>query len=110
MQHSKALIFICTALSYMAIAGCSSVPHKPKLVKVDIRNMKFVPDTVTVSKGDTIIWVNNDMVVHDVTEQPSKAWSSGPMAMGASWKMVVTDGADYYCSIHAVMKGKIELE
>ena len=34
----------------------------------------------------------------------------GTIAMGGSWSMVVTEGADYYCSIHVVMKGKLTVE
>jgi len=72
--------------------------------------MKFVPETIIVAKGDTIIWVNKDMMAHDVTEEASKTWSSGPIAADQSWKMAVSNEAKYYCSIHTVMKGKIELE
>jgi plastocyanin len=110
MPRRKFLTLAGAILFHVAITGCSSAPHKPRAVKVEIKDMKFVPDTVTVSKGDTVIWVNDDIVIHDVTEEDSKAWSSGPMASGSTWKMVVAGDADYYCSIHAVMKGRIELE
>lgn len=53
--------------------------------------------------------LNKDMVAHDVTEETHKAWASGPMQTGATWKIIPTSDADYYCSIHAVMKGKIVL-
>jgi len=99
------LIFIlCVA------AGCSSAPQKPKGFTVEIKDMKFVPENITVGKGDTIIWINRDLMAHDVTEEASKAWTSGPIAAGESWKMAVAEEANYYCSIHVVMKGKIELE
>ena len=94
----------------LLLNGCSSTPEKPKVYTVEIKDMKFVPQDITVKKGDTIVWVNNDMVAHDITEETSKAWSSGPLPAGKSWKLAITDGANYYCSIHAVMKGKIELE
>jgi len=92
------------------LTGCSSPPEKPKVYTVEIKDMKFVPEDITVKKGDTIIWVNDDIVTHDITEETSKAWSSGPLPAGKSWKHAVTDEASYYCSIHVVMKGKIELE
>lgn len=90
--------------------GCSSKPQKPKLITVEIKDMKFVPDTVTVNKGDTVMWINQDMVAHDVTEENSGIWRSGRLESGASWKLAVQDEANYFCSIHAVMKGRIELE
>lgn len=72
--------------------------------------MKFVPDDITVNKGDTIIWINRDIVPHDVTEEETKAWTSRPILPGKSWKMKVTVPSNYYCSIHLVMKGRIRIQ
>jgi plastocyanin len=78
-----------------------------KTYTVQIKQMQFQPAELTVSSGDTVVFVNNDMFVHDVTEEVNKAGSSSPMAPGSKWKMVVTEDANYYCSIHVVMKGKL---
>jgi plastocyanin len=102
--------FVCLIFLLCAITGCTSAPKKPKVYTVEIKDMKFVPNDITVSKGDTVIWINRDMVAHDVTEETAKTWTSGLIAAGGSWKMAVAEEANYYCSIHVVMKGKIELE
>lgn len=78
-----------------------------KTYTVQIKQMQFQPAELTVGSGDTVVFVNNDMFVHDVTDEVNKAWSSSPMAPGSKWKMVVTEDANYYCSIHVVMKGKL---
>jgi plastocyanin len=94
------------------LVGCTSTTEKTthKVYNVEIKQMQFQPASLTVQKGDTVVWVNHDIVAHDVTEEKSKRWSSGPLAPGASWSMVVTESADYYCSIHVVMKGKLVVE
>lgn len=46
---------------------CFQNQEKPLIKPVEIKNMKFVPDDITVKKGDTIVWVNRDMMAHDVT-------------------------------------------
>ena len=74
---------------------------------IEIKEMKFQPATLTVAPGTTIVFVNKDMVTHDVTEEATKAWSSKPLPPSKAWSMVAEKSADYYCSIHAVMKGKI---
>jgi plastocyanin len=74
---------------------------------VEIRQMKFVPAEIKVSKGDTIAWINNDIVVHDITEEKNKEWSSSALPIGSRWQKVAEKSADYFCSIHVVMKGKI---
>jgi plastocyanin len=99
------------------INSCTSAPEKsaaektkPKLYTVEIKQMKFQPEELDVQKGDTVVWTNHDIVTHDVTEEKGKLWTSGPLAPGQSWSLVVTESDDYYCSIHVVMKGKLIVE
>jgi plastocyanin len=94
----------------LIFTGCSNAPQKAKAYTVEIKDMKFVPEVLTVHKGDTVIWINKDIMAHDVTEEASKTWTSGPISAGGTWKMEINDAAGYYCSIHSVMKGKLELE
>ena len=75
-----------------------------------INDMKFIPGVIKVHKGDFVVWVNKDLVVHNVTELTGKGWASPPIHSGASWKIAVKQPADYNCSIHPEMKGKIVLE
>jgi plastocyanin len=77
---------------------------------VEIKQMKFVPDVLHLKAGDTVLWINEDITDHDVTEEANKAWSSSKLSPGQSWKKVFTKSEDYYCSIHVVMKGKLVLE
>jgi plastocyanin len=93
--------------------GTSEIPEEktaPALYVVQIEQMKFLPADINVNKGDTVMWINNDMVAHDVTEEKNKSWSSSVLQPGKSWKLVVKENADYYCSIHAVMKGSIAIK
>jgi plastocyanin len=80
---------------------------QPKVHTVEIRQMKFSPAVLEVSKGDSIIFINKDLVSHDVTEISGKSWKSPALAPGDSWEKAVTKTASYYCSFHPVMKGKI---
>ena len=77
---------------------------------IEIRQMKFQPSELKLHKGDTVLWVNKDITDHDVTEEGKHAWASYKLPMGKSWSKVVMESADYYCSIHVVMKGKLIVE
>ena len=92
--------------------SCTSTPKKaiPKVYNLEIKQMQFQPAELTLQKGDTVVWTNHDIVTHDVTEKISKVWTSGPLALGKSWSLVVAESADYYCSIHLVMKGKLTVQ
>ena len=77
---------------------------------VVISGMEFHPAVLNVKKGASIVWINKDIVVHDVTDFPNKKWTSGALQPGNSWKMKVENDFDYFCSIHITMKGKIVLD
>ena len=85
-------------------------PGTPRVFTISISDMKFNPEKVVVHKGDTVKWINHDIVAHCVTELPDKAWTSSSIPAEGSWKMAVTQGSEYYCSIHPVMKGKIVMK
>lgn len=77
-----------------------------KVYTVEINQMKFEPEVLNVQEGDKIVWINKDLVEHDITDQ-NKTWASSKLASGASWNMIVTKSEAYYCNLHVVMKGKI---
>jgi plastocyanin len=103
---------IFVLFSIFFASGCSSPSQKTihKSFLIEISQMKFMPAALAVQNGDTITWINKDLVTHDVTEELNKEWTSSPMPSGKSWSMVATKSADYYCSIHLVMKGKITVQ
>lgn len=87
----------------------SPAAKKEQTTTVEIQGMKFIPEVVTIHKGDTVEWVNNDLTTHCVTEK-AKKWASPTIASGSSWKKVVTENTDYFCAIHMVMTGRIKVE
>ena len=107
---------------WIFIIGCDSpadktgqdatgtINAKPIKHSVEISMMKFNPAMLNVRKGDSIVFVNNDIVTHDITEEQEQVWSSSPMPAGKTWVLVAIETVDYYCSIHPVMKGKIIVE
>lgn len=80
-----------------------------KTYTVEIKDMQFQPAELRVHPGDTVVWINRDIVAHDVTED-NKAWASPSLAPDSSWKKAVDASSSYYCSIHLVMKGKLIVE
>ena len=103
----KAVIFSLCFVFLLKSRDIEAEKIIPRAHTVEIKQMKFQPAELIVQKGDTVVWINNDIVAHDVTEEPGKAWTSSVMPVGESWRLVVTQSADYYCSIHVVMKGKL---
>jgi|SRR5690554_2045307 len=74
---------------------------------VFINGMKFTPGELHVNKGASVIWINEGIVPHDVSDFPAKAWTSDTIMVGESWEKTIDESFDYFCSIHLMMKGKI---
>src|SRR6187431_2401579 len=65
-----------------ATASAPVEEKKAEMHAIEMSQMKFDPAELKVKKGDKVVFVNHDMVAHDVTEQSTKAWNSSPMAEG----------------------------
>jgi plastocyanin len=98
---------ICVFLAGLMFS-CS--PKKHEVHFVEIKQMQFQPAVIKVQKEDTIVFINKDMVMHNVTEQSKAAWSSSTMKPGDSFKLVAKESCNYFCSLHLVMKGKIDVQ
>lgn len=103
------LVFAMFFFSKCTSVGNQEVQNKPlhNTDTVTIKQMQFKPAELAVKTGDTIIWVNNDLVDHNVKEEKNNLFYSDTLKVGNSWKWVVTGDADYICTIHPSMKGKI---
>jgi plastocyanin len=105
----KGLLPTVLILGWM-VGGCSQKPqHIPQRVEVVIQQMQFTPSEIDVHAGDTIVFINKGIVVHDVTEEIEKAWTSGPIQAGESFELIAEKDVNYYCSIHPIMTGKITI-
>jgi plastocyanin len=92
------------------IAETPAPENEAETHTIEIRQMKFEPEILNVKKGDKIIWINKDIVEHDITELNNKVWASSRLPTGASWSMSVTKTEAYYCNLHVVMKGKVVVD
>ena len=73
---------------------------------VKMAGLSFAPGTLTVARGATVVFDNDDTAPHTVTAR-SGGIDSGVLDPGKQFSLVVTDGFDYFCSIHPSMTAKI---
>lgn len=80
----------------------------PRTHTVNIQGFVYVPSSLEVAVGDTIVWSNLDVVAHTVTAD-SGAFDSGNIAAGESWRYVATSAGSYsyLCTFHPTMKGML---
>jgi plastocyanin len=87
-------------------APATAAPAAPTTHTVVIAGMKFVPESLTVKRGDTIRWVNEDFFPHTATARDGR-FDSGDIGMNQTWSYVAKqDGTfAYICTLHPTMKG-----
>jgi plastocyanin len=83
---------------------------EPKTHTVTIEAMRFLPETLTVAPGDTIVWVNKDVVPHTATSAGS--FDSKNIPAGKSWKLTIrkTGNFAYICTFHPTMKAVLRVK
>jgi len=73
---------------------------------VGMAGLKFQPGTLTVAKGTTVVFDNDDTAPHTVTAR-SGGTDSGVIDPGKSFSLVAAESFDYFCSIHPSMTAKL---
>ena len=73
---------------------------------VRMAGLAFAPGTLTVARGATVVFDNEDTAPHTVTAR-SGGVDSGVIDPGRQFSLIVSDGFDYFCSIHPSMTAKI---
>jgi plastocyanin len=122
-KHSVAVLAVSVAL-----AGCSasrptatngtSMPMASESVtapaapvsgdQVSIDNFTFVPATLKIKAGTTVVWTNRDEEPHTVAASDGSFHSPG-MGTGATFSHTFSAAGtfDYVCSIHPMMHGSV---
>ena len=84
--------------------------HKPATHSIVIDGLKYVPETLTVKRGDTVVWINKDPFPHTVTAKGG--FDSHEIAAGRSWKWTPRKAGDYayICALHPNMTASLKVE
>jgi plastocyanin len=100
--------------SYNSTGSSPSASHPsqiPSTGTINIKNMIFSPSQISIQKGGTVTWTNNDNTSHTVVDDLSNVGgpSSGDIAPGSSYSFTFTKAGSYqyHCRIHPSMRGTI---
>jgi plastocyanin len=77
----------------------------PSVHTIVIDGMRFIPQTVEVKAGDTVVWRNKDPFPHTATTVGNGGPASPAIAAGASWRFKATRAGTYpyLCTLHRTM-------
>ncbi len=118
---------MCVFLLSAGIPACAATPDPAAIsvVVVNISQLQFQPEKVTVAPGTRVVWKNLDAVDHDVTSGksvtgrkargmkqtkfPDGRFASGLFGKGGTFAVTFDKPGEYeyYCNVHPFMTGKI---
>jgi plastocyanin len=85
---------------------------KAKTHTVKMTGMRFVPESLTVARGDTVVWINEDVVSHTATSATAE-FDSKAVDPEKKWKLTVLTEKGvfpYVCTYHPTMTGTLRVK
>jgi len=78
---------------------------------VHLSGLGFRPATLTVRRGDRVVWLNDDLIVHTVTAADG-SFDSGDLQGGKSWSFTPREKGTfrYACRYHPNMTGTLVVQ
>lgn len=100
------LALLVTAVGAGIVGGCADAT--PRRHEVVIRNFVYQPAALTLAVGDTVVWINEDVVPHTATASDGE-WDSGSIASNASGQVVISGEGEqsYLCTFHPNMRAEL---
>ncbi|MHB8579872.1 MAG: cupredoxin domain-containing protein [Ignavibacteriaceae bacterium] len=98
------LMFGCK--NYSTNYNTNTPVSTPTTNQIIMQNIAFIPDSLTISKGTTITWINKDAMTHTVTSGTpilqTGLFDSGDMmqSQSFSYKFDSTGTFKYFCKVH----------
>lgn len=99
MKLEKIVILVLAAILFAGLASASTT-------QVLIKDFKFQPQNITISKGDTVTWTHPGPASHTVKFSDSE---SPILKNGTSYSKTFdqTGTFPYECGVHPYMKGTV---
>jgi plastocyanin len=118
------LITLLAACVALALVGCGGSKDNGSssgggggsssggTVTIDMKNIKFAPQAASVKVGQTVKWVNQDTVDHDVQAKSGADFKSDLFGNGKSfeWKADKAGTVSYVCTVHPGMTGTLTVK
>ncbi len=82
-------------------------PAGAKGPRVELKDLKFIPEEVAIETGETVSWVWKENVLHNVVGDDFKSDNQSKGAFRHTFTKAGT--YEYKCTLHAGMNGTVEV-
>jgi len=89
--------------------GGIAVPAQAATIQIKIDNMVFEPTEVSAKVGDTIEWINKDVLAHTATARNGDFDVTTPPKKTVTSVLKKAGHVEYYCRFHPNMKAVLTI-
>jgi plastocyanin len=105
LAGTAAMVLCMSASAGFAITAVAATTHT-----IAMDGTRFIPETLTVQRGDRVTWLNKDPFPHTATADGT--FDSKSIAAGHSWSYVARKSGEfaYVCTLHPGMKATLVVQ
>jgi plastocyanin len=89
--------------------GAIAVPAHAATIQITIDNLVFAPAEVSAKVGDTIEWINKDVLAHTATARNGDFDVTTPPKKTVTSVLKKAGSVEYYCRYHPNMKAVLTI-
>jgi plastocyanin len=93
-----------------AVTLAASVPAHAATIQITMENLVIAPAQVSVKVGDTIEWINKDVLAHTATARNGDWDVMLPAKKSGTLVLKKPGTIEYYCRFHPNMKATLTVE
>src|SRR5215475_3183928 len=97
---------VVAAFAFATMAG----PAHAATIQIVMENLVISPAEVSAKVGDTIEWINKDILAHTATARNGGFDVTLPPNKTVSFVLKKAGAIDYYCRFHPNMKATLKVE
>ena len=110
----RGVVIALWAIAVAAAAGAGAMlarTAKPVTHTVTIDATSYTPTRLSVHVGDSVVWINKDVIPHTATAKAG-GFDSKVLETGATFRFTARakGGTDYACLFHPTMIGRIQVD
>jgi len=95
------------AIATLLFSAAMAVPAKAATIEIVMENLVITPAEASARVGDTVQWINKDVLAHTATAGNGDFDVMLPPRKSATFIVKKAGTVDYYCRFHPNMKATL---
>ena len=92
------------------LSGMMAAPAHAATIQITLANMVFAPAEVSAKVGDTVEWINKDVLAHSATARNGDFDVITPPKKTVTSVLKKAGAVECYCRFHPNMKAVLRIE